>query len=100
QSDINSQASAETICTNSSNFATTSKQAAFKVWANSIAQKYCNEDNDENDVVEGVEKAKAAAPIANKDEHSDSKAPRFTKSALWRRFTNMTSDDGPHSIIY
>ena len=39
QSDINSQASAETICTNSTNFATTSREAAFKVWANSLAQK-------------------------------------------------------------
>tara|TARA_B100001142_G_scaffold59322_2_gene58190 strand:+ start:397 stop:885 length:489 start_codon:yes stop_codon:yes gene_type:complete len=68
QSDISNQASAETICTNSTNFATTSKDATFKVWANSIAQTYCNEDNDENDVVEGVEKAKAAAPIANKEE--------------------------------
>lgn len=65
QSDINSQASAETICTNSTNLATTSKEAAFKVWANSIAQKYCTE---ENEGVEGVEKAKAAAPIANKEE--------------------------------
>ena len=68
QSDISNQASAETICTNSTNFATTSKDATFKVWANSIAKTYCNEDNDENDVVEGVEKAKAAAPIANKEE--------------------------------
>ena len=65
QSDINSQASAETICTNSTNFATTSKEAAFKVWANSLAQKYCTK---ENGGVEGVEKAKAAAPIANKEE--------------------------------
>ena len=65
QSDINSQASAETICTNSTNFATTSKEAAFKVWASSLAQKYCTE---ENGGVEGVEKAKAAAPIANKEE--------------------------------
>ena len=65
QSDISSQASAETICTNSTNFATTSKEATFKVWANSIAQKYCNE---ENEGIEDVEKAKAAAPIANKEE--------------------------------
>ena len=48
QSDISNQASAETICTNSTKFATTSKDATFKVWANSIAQTYCNEDNDEN----------------------------------------------------
>ena len=68
QSDISSQASAETICTNSTNFATTSKEATFKVWANSIAQKYCNEENEGVEGVEGVEKAKAAAPIANKEE--------------------------------
>ena len=65
QSDINSQASAETICTNSTNFATTSKEAAFKVWAHSIAQKYCTK---EKEGVEGLEKTKAAAPIANKED--------------------------------
>ena len=95
QSDINSQASAETICTNSTNFATTSKEAAFKVWAHSIAQKYCTE---EKEGVEGLEKAKAAAPIANKEDHADSTAPRSTKSALGRRFTNMTRGAGQHSI--
>ena len=40
QSDIRNKSSAQAICTNSTNFATTSKETAFKSWANSIAQKY------------------------------------------------------------
>ena len=65
QSDISRQASAETICTNSTNFSTTSKEESFKTWASSIAQKYCTE---KNDGIEGVEKIKAATPTANKEE--------------------------------
>ena len=65
ESDINKAASAETICTNSTNFATTSKNEAFKEWALSIAKKYCTK---------GGNKAEADAPIANQEEecHLDS----------------------------
>ena len=59
QSDIRNKSSAQAICANSTNFATTSKEAAFKDWAQSIAQKYC--------AVEGDTTA-ATAPIDNKDE--------------------------------
>ena len=59
ESDIRNETSAQDICTNSTNFAITSKEAAFKNWAQSIAQKYC--------AVEGDTTA-ATAPIDNKDE--------------------------------
>ena len=59
QSDIRNGASAQELCTNSTNFATTSKEAAFKNWAQSIAQKYCT--------TERVIK-EAADPTANKNE--------------------------------
>ena len=59
QSDIRNKASAQEICTNSSNFATTSKDASFKDWAYSIAQKYCTD---------GFEKTEGAVPTTNKEE--------------------------------
>lgn len=59
ESDIQKGASAETICTNSTNFATTSNEDSFKNWASSIAQEYCTE---------GVTKTEATAPIANNEE--------------------------------
>jgi hypothetical protein len=59
ESDIQKGASAETICTNSTNFATTSNEDSFKNWASSIAQKYCTE---------GVIKTEASAPIVNIEE--------------------------------
>ena len=59
QSDIRNGASAQELCTNSTNFATTSKEAAFKNWAQSIAQKYCT--------AKGVT-TEAAAPTTNKKE--------------------------------
>ena len=65
ESDIRNKASSETICINSTNYATTSKDKAFKNWALSIAQKHCTE---------GDKQAEADAPIANEDEqcHLDS----------------------------
>lgn len=58
-SEISNQASAETICTYSTNFAITSKEEAFKDWANAIAQKYC---------VQGGNDTEAATPSANEEE--------------------------------
>ena len=60
QSDIRNKSSAIAICTNSTNFATTSKEAAFKNWANSIAQKYCTAEG---------KNTESSTPIANKKEH-------------------------------
>jgi hypothetical protein len=59
QSDIRNGASAQELCTNSTNLATTSKEAAFKNWAQSIAQTYCTAES----VI-----TEAAAPTANKNE--------------------------------
>ena len=59
ESDIRNETSAQEICTNSTNFATTSKEAAFKNWAQSIAKKYCAMESDTT---------AATAPIDNKDE--------------------------------
>ena len=59
QSDIRNEATAQEICTNSTNFATTSNEVAFKDWAQSIAQKYCAARGDTT---------KATAPIDNKQE--------------------------------
>jgi hypothetical protein len=60
QSDIRNKSSAIAICTNSTNFATTSKEAAFKNWANSIAQKYCTAEG---------KNTESSTPIANKKDH-------------------------------
>ena len=59
ESDICNKTSAQDICTNSTNFATTSKETAFKNWAQSTAQKYCAVEDDTR---------AATAPIDNKDE--------------------------------
>ncbi len=59
QTDIRNNASKQEICTNSTNFATTSKESAFKDWAQSIAQKYCVAESDTSE---------AMAPIDSKEE--------------------------------
>ena len=58
ETNIRNKAFAQDICINSTDFATISKEIAFKDWALSIAQKYC--------AVEGATTA-ATAPIDNKD---------------------------------
>ena len=59
QTDIRNNASEQEICTNSTNFAIASKEAAFKDWAQSIAQKYCVA---ESDITESI------APVENMEE--------------------------------
>ena len=76
ESDIRNEASAQEICTNSNNFATTSKEAAFKNWAQSIAQTYCTAES----VI-----TEAAAPTANKNEQCQLDSSDIYKISIGKR---------------